>query len=365
MKLYVYTDSLFKKTLWFMHIFLGISEEAKHRHYEPVLLDEIPEDINELQSEFGGEKPVVIVAGNSEAALCGPLEKLWNGGIHTVLVNYTEDVPSVNSSVIIMDYAEAVVHGIDALENSGCGRIALLGAYPDSEPDKVKCVSFVKNRIKAGIIKPEEDIFTVDGSLGECIEKFCRVNEKYDSVICCNDLAAVALSRAANDGRTGKKQVAGFADSLISDFSILVPGIITLSAEHGEFGRQAVRLVSWLQKNKTELSVTVRVPAKENAEESRSVNAFEAMRNFKPVSEDLTVNAIMRVERCIAACDATDIIILRGLFLELPRSVIAELAFMTERAVNYRLKRLCMIGEVSDTCSLVKLLKPWIPRSGE
>ena len=32
MNLYVYTDSSFRKTLWFMHILRGIAEEAEKRH---------------------------------------------------------------------------------------------------------------------------------------------------------------------------------------------------------------------------------------------------------------------------------------------------------------------------------------------
>lgn len=74
MNLYVYTDSSFRKTLWFMHILRGIAEEAEKRHYQLVLLDEIPHSVDDISDN--NLNPVIIVAGNSAAALGEPLKRM-------------------------------------------------------------------------------------------------------------------------------------------------------------------------------------------------------------------------------------------------------------------------------------------------
>lgn len=361
MNLYVYTDSSFRKTLWFMHILRGIADEAEKRHYQLVLLDEIPrcaDDISEANLS-----PVIIVAGNSAAVLGEPLKKMWDAGIHTILVNFTSDIPSPHSSVIIMDYADAVIQGIRALRDGGRTRTALFGVYPDSGPDKIKLKSYLSEMPRLGAASPENDVFTVSKDLGTCVDEFLTVSGRYDSVICCNDLAAVALNRALGESRE-KITLAGFVDRMISDFSVLVPGIITLSAEHREFGRQAVKLCSWLQKNDIEVSATIRVPMSINAPDDDTIDGNDEIMSLETLSEDPLASEILRVERCLSVCDRVDILILRGLYNKLTRAAVAESVFISERAVGYRLKKLCAAAGCGDATSLTALLGPWIADNG-
>ena len=120
MNLYVYSDPSFRRTHWFSHIFCGITEAAEKRRYRLVLLTEAPRSAEDIAGS--GPRPVIIVIGNSAAALGEPLKRMWGAGIHTILVNFTADVPSPHASVITMDYADAVVQGIRALRGGGQGR---------------------------------------------------------------------------------------------------------------------------------------------------------------------------------------------------------------------------------------------------
>ncbi len=355
MNLNVYADPSFRKTLWFMHILRGIAEEAERRHYKLVIPDEAPH-----KADFPSDvKPIVIVVGNSAAALGEPLRRMWEDGIHTVIVNFMSDIPSHHSSVIIMDYADAVVQGIRSLRSDGRTRTALFGVYPDSEPDKIKLKSYLSEMTCLGIDSPEKDVFTVTTDLCSCVSDFSAVGERYDSVICCNDLAAVALNRALGS-MNERITMAGFVDRMISDFSVLVPGIITLSAEHREFGRQAVKLYSWLQKNDTEVSVTVRVPVNTDCRSYDRIGERDEITSFETLSEDPLANEILRVEHCLSLCDRTDIAILRGLCNKLTRTAVAQSVFISERAVGYRLKKLCSAAGCGDVPSLISLIGPWI-----
>lgn len=362
MNLYVYTDSSFRKTLWFMHILRGIAEEAEKRHYQLVLLDEIPHSVDDISDN--NLNPVIIVAGNSAAALGEPLKRMWDAGIHTILVNFTSDIPSPHSSVIIMDYADAVIQGIRAMRDGGRTKTALFGVYPDSGPDKIKLKSYLSEMSRLGIVSPENDVFAVSKDLGECVSDFLTVSDRYDSVICCNDLAAVALNRALGEQR-GKITLAGFVDRMISDFTVLVPGIITLSAEHREFGRQAVKLCSWLQKNDIEVSATIRVPMSINDPDDDMIDGDDDVMSLETLSEDPLANEILRVERCLSVCDRIDILIIRGLHNKLTRAAIAESVFISERAVGYRLKKLCSVAGCDDATALAALLGPWIADKGD
>ena len=147
---------------------------------------------------------------------------------------------------------------------------------------------------------------------------------------------------------------------MISDFTVLVPGIITLSAEHREFGRQAVKLCSWLQKNDIEVSATIRVPMSINDPDDDMIDGDDDVMSLETLSEDPLANEILRVERCLSVCDRIDILIIRGLHNKLTRAAVAESVFISERAVGYRLKKLCSVAGCDDATALAALLGPWI-----
>ncbi len=357
MILYVYTDSSFRKTHWFAYIFRGITGAAEKRRYRLVLLNEAPRRAEDIAGN--GTRPVIIVVGNSAAALGEPLRQMWDAGIHTVLVNFTADIPSPHASVITMDYADAVIQGIRALRGGGRTRTALFGIYPDSRPDSIKRMSFLSEMSRLGVKAPEADVFTVSGDLGTCLSDFLPVSGRYDSVICGNDLAAVALNRALGE-RSGQIALAGFVDRGLSDFSVLVPGVLMLSAEHREFGRQAVKLCSWLQRNDTEVSVTVRVPMTASDGRDAEIGESGEAASLESLPGDPLVNEILRVERCLSLCDRIDIRILRGICGKQTRAAVAESVFISERAVGYRLKKLCAAVGCGDTAALAALIGPWI-----
>lgn len=365
MKMFVYAEPSFKKTLWFSHIFRGMAEEAERKRYPLVLLDNIPDDNESMSLIFEGSKPVLAVVGASIAALSIPLARLWENGVHTVLVNFRQEIPVTYSSALIMDYADAVCQGIGWLREHGDEKIALLGGYIDSGPDVIKIQNFISEQNKYHIPSPERDVFSVVSGLADCCNDFFTVCENYDAILCCNDLAAVAVSRGLHErGLEGQLRMVGFVDPLISDFSILAPGIVTLSAEHYEFGRQAVLLYSWLAKNPSDISATVRIPV------SLHVTGVSQAVGEKPetimgdLSGDRLADEILKVERCMSACDDTDRNILRQLLLGTSRADIAQAVYVSERTVNYRLHRLCEITQTADQTKLLDLLRPWLHSFG-
>lgn len=187
MNLYVYSDPSFRRTHWFSHIFCGITEAAEKRRYRLVLLTEAPRSAEDIAGS--GPRPVIIVIGNSAAALGEPLKRMWGAGIHTILVNFTADVPSPHASVITMDYADAVVQGHPRPARRRADKDGALRVYPDSRPDRIKQIGFLAEMSRLGVKAPEADVFTVSGDLGACVSAFLPVSGRYDSVICGNDLA--------------------------------------------------------------------------------------------------------------------------------------------------------------------------------
>jgi Transcriptional regulators len=359
MKIILYAESAFKKTLWFSHIFHGMTEEAEQKRYSLLLLDSIPDDASQLRGVFEGAKPIIAVTGASVAALSAPLASMWDAGIHTVLINFRQEIPIEHSSAIIMDYADAVCQGLRQLRKDGAAKIALIGGYIDSGPDSIKLNSFLSEQRKYGNQNPEEDVFSVTNGLSECCERFLAVCGSYDAALCCNDLAAVALTRSFSE-RGVNIPLAGFVDPLLSDFSVLAPSITTLSAEHSEFGRQAVLLCSWLTKNPSDISVTVRVPISLHINGAESELLTDTAITMGDLSGDPLANDILRVERCLSVCDAVDRMILCGLLSGAPRAKIAETVFVSDRTVNYRLSRLCENAQTRDVAELLELLRPWL-----
>lgn len=167
------------------------------------------------------------------------------------------------------------------------------------------------------------------------------------------------MNRALGN-RSGQIALAGFVDRALSDFSVLVPGILMLSAEHREFGRQAVKLCSWLQRNDAEVSVTVRVPVTVSDGHDAEIGEGDDAASLESLPGDPLVNEILRVERCLSLCDSIDIRYFAGSAGGQTRAAVAESVFISERAVGYRLKKLCAAAGCGDTAALSALIGPWI-----
>lgn len=77
------------------------------------------------------------------------------------------------------------------------------------------------------------------------------------------------------------------------------------------------------------------------------IDGDDDVMSLETLSEDPLANEILRVERCLSVCDRIDILIIRGLHNKLTRAAVAESVFISERAVGYRLKKLCSVADAT------------------
>lgn len=367
MNIVIYADPAFRDTLWFTHTYRGIREEAKRKKHTPILLEDIPPRADTLKSCFPKGKAVVIVMGASVPRLHEKLDRLWRAGIHTILVNFREEIPFAHSSTLIMDYAGAVRQGMGYLTKKGAGRIALFGVTRFSGPDEIKARTYLETAARLGMHDPEGAVYSFDGTdLQEGCERFLADASKYDGILFGNDIAAMALTRCLRErGMTGHFHMAGFADPTLTDFKLLLPEVVPLSTSHSEFGQQAVNLYTWLANTPQQISVTVHIPVEIDCASGETwpdePGEFREMTDFSPeLTSDPLRNEILLVEKCIRECDETDIATLRALLRGKTKANVAEEIFLTERAIKYRLKKMCENAGVANQKQLLARLRPWL-----
>ncbi|HHU78329.1 MAG TPA: hypothetical protein GXZ29_05540, partial [Clostridiales bacterium] len=126
------------------------------------------------------------------------------------------------------------------------------------------------------------------------------------------------------------------------------PSLTTVALDHHELGRQSILLYSYLYKQSSLMSASVKLDCKiivrETTLETQILQGFPyyLSPNIPSIDfyEDSEVNKIMQIEDFITRCDDLDFLILRGLFNEIPYSKLSETIYITENAIRYRVKRM-------------------------
>ena len=362
MNMIVYSENEFRSGLWHKKAIEGIHKAAAKRGISVTETD----DKSFSPELFGDEKRLLTIIGASDRHMDELIPACRKSGVRMLFVNYEPRIPSHDSSQVIMDYSDTMERILAYFTRNGRTKPALLGVNPDSASDRRKA-DFMLSRGMG------ERIFYNDDGIGECVEKFLRVKDRYDSLIFTNDvfmLAASARLREAGIRVPEELWVVSFSDTMLSPVfeSPLSPGISTFAIDYEELGRQCVELWNYLSKNPSDICATVRVRAgffpnastefKEPEGEIDSFLPAGKRGNFDFYSDE-TVGEITRLENCLIQCDDTDFRILDSLMRGENRVGVAMKLYISEGTLYYRLRRLCRLAGQRTISELIGLIKKY------
>ena len=343
MKVYVYIDPEYNGSVWCSQTLKGLSSEAAKRHYGVYFLEN--EDILSvnLDKVYGEEERRVLIVLTTRVITDGRFyDHFAKNGVSLLFVNHQSSLSADNYSNVLVDYRKGMAQVIKYLSALGKHSTALFAINPASSTDQIKKEYFLSVALKS-----EDDIIYNNGSLDECCEKFGK-GEKYDSVICANDVAAYCLMnylRKKGISIPGDIYVVSFGDSLLSQLGS--PSLTTISVDHTRLGRQALHAYSYLYKRSNGIRTSVYVTPVLNVREStdnRKVSLKERVTVGTTVNDpmysDATAKRILNLETMLASCDENDFKILKSINEGKTYSTISEELFMSEKTVSYRVS--CM-----------------------
>jgi len=331
-------------SVWANETIAGLRLESSLKKYE--LIEIPPEEIGSpafFSCRFPETKTIIVI-GTSYSWVPKTLKKLSENGISAILIHFDAPKQVRAKANVLVDYEQATRLLVRYLNACGKTKIALYGMNPNSSTDLKKM-----HAMKECSDLKEDDIFYNLASLTSCYDSFKEQLKRFDAVICTNDLIAVSLANHLKaDGFIVPNDlfITAFGQSLIAARS--TPTITTVSLDHEEIGRQAVRLFSWLFQRETLSSVSVRIRAKLTIRESTSymsprfsedlsLSPLESAVNFYSDDE---AEELLRLEKLLSKADETDERLMRALLEGAKTEKIEEELFLSDSALRYRIKKL-------------------------
>lgn len=334
---------------WFNGIIHGASVEARRRgvvcRVRECAADELPGlKFDDIESPI---RPVILVGSSVEwlsnvKSLCADvsLRPILAGNCMDEGIFFPISTVSVNRSHAIMCLT-------GELYDSGRRNFALVGSLPDSFTDIHRRELFASVLKSFGLYREDAFYDQTDG-LAECLTRFGRDAEKYDTVFFTNDIIALCFApRAAAMGIAIPRDLVpvGFGNLPLS--AAMLPQLISFSLDFVQIGRASLKTALELSRRPEQLSCKLELACGicRGSDVCISAESFGAE---EMAYDDREYGALCYIDRLFSAGDRLSLDILRGLNDGLTYSDIAERLFLSDSALRYRIKNIFSgLGAVS------------------
>jgi DNA-binding LacI/PurR family transcriptional regulator len=345
----VIIEEHYKMSVWCREILDGLRAEARKKRISlwP------SSNISDIRRD--GEDPAVIIVGSETEWLNLAVTKAKEAGKHPIILsNQSESELQNGVSRVTEDIFGSMGEILRLFAAKGYQQIALYACNPDSASDSFKKEAFLKS---GGL---PEDIFTNEGSLSFCFDRFYEhYKEKgYGGIVCANDFAAVSLLvHLRSEGVDSK----GLRIAVHSNARLLryFPEIISAMVDYTAVATAAFEIAACIENNPAFIGMRITVDCLPDTEfEERgifdSLYATAAKQEGDALYTDGELCELMRIERLMSECDETDVKILR--LLSSSADEIAENTFLSDNGVKYRIKKMKRICCVDSKREIPLLL---------
>lgn len=344
--IHIVLEEKYRETTWCERIISGIEQQSKAKKIKfDFKFGDFESDVTDA----------IIVVGTTPAWIYETINLIKSQ--HRSFIILVSNRPySLSVSNVCTDLYSAVKNVLSYLENCGREQIALYGVNPSSTADNIKLSAF----------EQKENVYYNFGDLRECRNKFLKDIDKYDSVICTNDYAAVSLINYLKKEKPRALKelfMVGFANTHLG--RINEPSVTSVALNYEEYGRSAVDIYRMLEKNPNLQSVNVNVKSEIvirdttnniQLDEKDSEFADTESKDFK-FYDDTEVQRMVKIEKLFENCHENDITMLSMLANGESYEKTAEKCFMTVNGIKYRLDRLCRICGFEGRRELIDAMK--------
>ncbi len=357
-RMHVLVEPSFMSSHWCTNYIKGITSQAKRKN----ITVEVHTDAAFIhQPDF--DDTHVVMLGSSLGWASHYMTLLYASDVYPIVLsiaNYQKEFPF--ASFITMDYEDASRKLMKYLFDRGARATAFFAVNRKSSTDRQK----VSNFLSCG--GREEDIYHYDGDMSEACERIIANIEKYDSVLCANDVSAVILMRRLVDigiEIPRNIQLASFGDTVLSNLE--VHNIAVAHVKSFEAGQMSISAYRMLKSNPSisALSFLMQCEILDNNYDLVEIRLPHTPPTFDPAPgidffRDPEVEKVLLVERLLAGCDKLDIRILREVINKESYSKIAAKLFIAENTISYRIKKILSAAPEKSKEEVLSLLAKFL-----
>ncbi len=310
----------------------------------------------------------IIAIGLETSSTPKALFALHRAGRRIVVTSMDTDHISSAYSCSTFSRRQSTEQMLDFLLDKGCQSIALVGCGEHSANDLVHMASL--EQYCSGLTGMHSKCFLYKERIEESFASFYGEWRKYDAVMCPNAFASVAFLRFCEQNGLVVPYdflLVSVKDSDINRFC--KPTITSMSIDFFSIGEQAVMVWRYLQNEKSSrLRMRIASLGHIVERESTGTHLTESV-NHRHVSHTLDnysggpffsepwLQNLMRLESCLQECNGMDVRIIGMLLDGYKYEQISELLFLGNSSLQYRIKRLFHLMNVSNRKELVALLQ--------
>lgn len=289
------------------------------------------------------------------------LRQLNRAGVSPILLcNQSEHLPRCLYSCVCSDFNASMKNLLESLKAKRKTRVAVYGINTDSISDT--------GRVDSLFSWKEQDfetmqVFTNDGSLADCFERFFARIDEFDAAVCANDFAAISLVRGLREHapeRLSALTVVSCSATRLSDH--YREHIRSLNMNFEQYGTAAVSLYETLQKQPFVSEMTVKV-AWSLGEAPSGVTAPVSLvlpESSDRFYKDPELSEMLIVDKLLTCSDEVEQVILRGLAQERTYEQIAEDCFLAVGSVKYHIKKMLALSGAESKEQITALLQKYL-----
>lgn len=359
MDIYVLIEKEYFASSWCKNIISGINEEKKRKKIKIKYIETLEEIV-----EQANENTSIILIGTKTKWINENLNMIQKRNLNPILINNSQlDLISSPCSIVSSDIFGTVTNAISICKQNFNYSIALYGANPESVTDTLRKNAF----ISVGCNK--NDIYFNNGSFKKCFYDFLPNLNKYNSVICVNDFAAISLINhlKAEDLYNENLSIISLSNSVLGQN--FTPKITSYSINQEKFGAAAIFIHEALSKNKFSSSFNTLIKydlilgeTTKNINlniNNSNQNYTEKERNIN-IYEDDELSEMMLVEAFLKKLDDCDETIIKMIKDKQKQHSIADATFLSPSTLKYRIKNICKILKVSSINQAIEILEKYI-----
>ncbi len=344
MTIHVITEPEYNQSTWCNAIQKGLIERAMHKRIKIQV---------ETCDFHASEDDVISIIATSSDWIYNAVNKTKSTySVPIVLISNRPSDLAVNN--ICTDLYSAMKDVLLYLKHCKKTETALFGVNPSSLTDSTRLTAFTdKNKVYYNF-----------GNLIKCCQAFFEDIEKYDSVICTNDFAAISLLNYLKKYAPAfidKLYIVSFGDSRIAQR--YKPTITSVSQNYSDYGMSLIEILPFITKIKNTGYITLNVKSKIIPRETThniptsedSVFTEKVTLSDTGFYNDNEIKKLIKTEKLLDYCNEKDISIIKSLLDGNSYEKTAASLFFSVNGIKYRLKRLCYMCGIENVKELLNL----------
>lgn len=362
--IYMVKENQYDNTTWFKRIMSGIYGTINPK--KDTIYDVDENDFEKLPTDT-----VLLIIGFSNAFISRTLDSCLRHGLRPLAVGINPDNLLQNISYVTIDRVRAMQENVRSLIDAGATHIAMLGINPSVHTDIAHLNGFLKGVAGYDVADVDADIFNSHHGIEEAISNFCQQARQYDAVCCSNDYTAIYLLSELKKLKIKVPEelaVTGCGNLDIAKYTD--PPLSTIDMPLDHVGKQAVFLYKMLSSSESVSTIACIVQHKSvyRATTADSIKSCSAIDRSSPACTPIVdtsyedyLKPIWSFANAYNNMDNTDRMIIRGIVQGKIYAEIADMCYISDSTLRYRLNKLYASTNVRNKEELKSLLNTYFP----